>query len=200
MKKLFAIALLAFSGCGKESSAPLPETARTVTVTNFVDAVRTVTVTNTVTLTNVVAKRSGRVLSLRRTAPYLVAGGLLDRAQLRALASECGARVLECETGAVALVEASDKAAESLRAGGVLRVHALTARDKIAGDAGGAVKIIPVSTIDSAAVVKAVRESGGEILQVVTAGSPAVRAKVSFAAMKKIAERGDVRRIERDGK
>ena len=184
MKKLFVIALLAFSGCGKESSAPRPETVRTVTVTNFVETVRTVTVTNTVVVTNAVAERpSGRVLSLRRTAPYLVAGGLLDRSRLRALVSGCGARVLECENGAVALVEASDKAVESLRTGGVLKVHALAARDKIAGDAGGAVRIIPVSTIDSAAVAKAVREAGGEILQVVTVGSPAVRAKVSFAAM-----------------
>lgn len=204
MRKFFAIAALALYGCGAEEPVPDSGAVRKAkaTVADFVETVRTVVVTNTVYITNTVtvAAEPVRELSLRRTAPYLVAGSSLSPEQLRKLASECGARVVECGKGALALVEASDAAAGALRAGGVLKVHPLTAQDKIARDAGSEVRIIPMSTIDSAPVVKAVRESGGEILQVITAGSPAVRAKISFAAMKKIAGRGDVRRIERDGK
>ena len=60
--------------------------------------------------------------------------------------------------------------------------------------------IVPLSSIDAAAVTQAVRELGGEVVQVVTVGSPAVRAKISYMAIRKLAERGDVRRITRDCK
>ena len=201
MKRSLAIAALLLSGCGAEVSAP-GEAVSPVTVTNFVEVTREIAVTNTVTVTNVVVvhREAERVLSLRKTAPYSVSGCSLTPEQLVKLASAAGARVVECGAGAVALVEASDKAAGNLRAGGVLAVHPLAAEDKIALDAGGEVRIVPVSAIDVAALTKAVRSCGGEILQVIASGSPAVRAKVSFAAMKKLAERGDVRRIERDEK
>ena len=201
MRRPLAIAALIFAGCGAE--IPAPEGAPTgVVVTNFVNLTRLVVVTNTVCLTNtaVQQKEPERTLSLRRTAPYFVSGRSLGPGQLRALASAAGARVVECGTGALALVEASDVAAETLRTGGVLSVFPLSAKDKIAAGAGGAVRIVPMSAIDVGAVVDAVRSCGGEILQVTSAGSPAVRAKVSFAAMKKLAGRGDVRRIERDGR
>ena len=189
-------------GCDRQQSSA--DTPPAVTVTNVVETVREVVVTNTVarelTVTNVVTvkREAERVLSGRRTAPYRVSAGKLDEATLRKLVSEAGARTIACEGGAVALVEASDKAARAMRA--VADVEALSPESKIAADAGESVRIVPLSSIDAAAVTRAVRELGGEVVQVVTVGSPAVRAKISYAAIRKLAERGDVRRIERDGK
>ena len=200
MRWFSAIAAVLLSGCGADTSHS-GAVARQVTLTNFVEVVRETTVTNTVTLTNVVVRNEHpRELSLRKTAPYSVIGKSLSAGQLRKLAAAAGARVIECESASVALVEASDKAVGNLRAGKVLSVHQLSADDKIAADAGGNVRIIPMSAIDVAALADAIRSCGGEILQVIASGSPAIRAKVSFAAMKKLAGRGDVRRIERDGK
>ena len=187
-------------GCDRQPTAAVESTA--VTVTNVVEVTREVVVTNTVTLTvtNVVVEKREpvRVLSGRRTAPYRVSAGRLDEATLRKLISETGARTIVCEGGAVALVEASDKAVKAMRA--VVDVEALSAEGKIAVDAGENVRIVPLSSIDAAAVTRAVRELGGEVVQVVTVGRPAVRAKISYTAIRKLAERGDVRRIERDGK
>ena len=203
--KRFAIVLCLLSfvlGCDKGGESA--DTPSAVTVTNVVEVTREVVVTNTVTrelaVTNVVTvkREEERVLSGRRTAPYRVSAGKLDEATLRKLISEAGARTIECEGGAVALVEASDKAVRTVRA--VADVEALSPEGKIAVDAGENVRIVPLSSIDAAAVTRAVRELGGEIVQVVTVGSPAVRAKISYTAIRKLAERGDVRRIERDEK
>jgi hypothetical protein len=201
MKKLLVIAALIISGCGYESdvektSVPQP------TVTNFVVVTKELVVTNTVCLTNTVVVRQApaRLLSMRRSAPYLVSAPSLQQDQLRNLLSNAGARMVECNAGSIALVEATDKTVAMLKAGGVLNVHQLLPEDKIAKDAGGNVRVIPLSTIDCAAIVKEIRQQGGEILQVVTVGKPAIRAKMTFSAIKKLAERGDVRRIERDGK
>ena len=187
-------------GCDREERAAVGN--RVVTVTNVVEVTREVVVTNTVTLTvtNVVVERREpeRVLSGRRTAPYRVSAGKLDEAALRRIVSDAGARVIECEDGAVALVEASDKAAAALRR--VANAELLSAEGKIAADAGENVKVLPLSSIDAAAVSAAIRAAGGEIVQVVTVGRPAVRAKLSYSAIRKLAERGDVRRIERDAK
>ena len=173
-------------------------------MTNVIEVTREVVVTNTVTreltVTNVVIERREpvRVLSARRTAPYRVSAGKLDEVTLRKIISEAGARTVECEGGAVALVEASDKAVKAMRA--VVDVEAIAPEGKIAVDAGENVRIVPLSSIDAAAVTRAVRELGGEVVQVVAVGCPAVRAKISYTAIRKLAERGDVRRIERDGK
>ena len=197
----FVLCLLSFVlGCGREE--PVSAETTPITVTNVVEVTREVVVTNTVTLavTNVVTvkREPVRVLSGRRTAPYRVSAGKLDETTLRKLISEAGARTIECEGGAVALVEASDKAVRAMRA--VVDVEALSAEGKVAVDAGENVRIVPLSSIDAAAVTQAVREFGGEVVQVVTVGCPAVRAKISYTAIRKLAERGDVRRIERDGK
>ena len=187
-------------GCGREGPAPVEK--RVVAVTNVVETTRVVVVTNevTVTVTNVVVERRepARVLSARRTAPYRVSVGKLDGATLRKIVSEAGARTVACESGAVALVEASDKAVKALRS--VADVEAVSAEGKVAADVGEKVRIIPLSLIDATAVTKAVRDLGGEVVQVVAVGSPAVRAKLSYVAIRKLAERGDVRRIERDEK
>ena len=188
-------------GCDRQQSTAV---GAAVTVTNVVELTREVVVTNTVTreltVTNVVTvkREAERVLSGRRTAPYRVSAGKLDEVTLRKLISEAGARTIACEGGAIALVEASDKAVRAMRS--VMDVEALTPEGKIAADAGENVRIVPLSSIDAAAVTRAVRELGGEVVQVVTIGSPAVRAKISYTAIRKLAERGDVRRIERDGK
>ena len=189
-------------GCGRDE--PVSAENAPATVTNVVEVTREVVVTNTVTreltVTNVVTETRvvERILSGRRTAPYRVFAGKLDEATLRRLVSEAGARTIECEGGAVALVEASDKAVLAMRS--VVDVEALSAVGKIAADAGENVRIVPLSSIDASAVTQAVRELGGEIVKVVTVGSPAVRARISYKAIRKLAERGDVRRIERDGK
>ena len=189
-------------GCGREGAVSAENAP--VTVTNVVEVAREVVVTNTVTrevtVTNVVVEKREpvRVLSGRRTAPYRISAGKLDAATLRKLISEAGARTIECEGGAVALVEASDKAVKALRV--VADVEAVSPEGKIAVDAGENVRVVPLSSIDAAAVTRAVRELGGDVVQVLTVGNPAVRAKISYTAIRKLAERGDVRRIERDGK
>ena len=175
-----------------------------VTVTNVVTVTREVTVTNvvakTVTVTNVVVEKREpeRILSARKTAPYAVSAKSLTASQLLKLLSETGVRVVSCDPGAVALVEASDKAARALR--GVVGIAPLQPEDKIAAGIGKDVRIVPLSSIDAAVVAKAVRELGGEVREVVTVGAPVVRAKLSYSSVCKLAERGDVRRIERDDK
>lgn len=187
-------------GCEKEPLA-VSESAP-ITVTNVVEAVREIVVTNAVTLTvtNIVVEKREpeRVLSSRKTAPYAVSAAALDEAALRRIISDAGARTISCSGGAVALVEASDKAVKALRR--VTTVEAVSAESKIASDAGENVRVIPVSSIDSAAVTAAVRALGGEVVQVVTVGSPAIRARVPYSVIRKLAERGDVRSIERDKK
>ena len=201
-RRLEVLVLCALSvvGCGREE--PVASAKGPVTVTNVVEVTREVVVTNTVTreltMTNVVIERREpeRVLSGRRTAPYRVSVGNLDEPTLRKMISNAGARVIECENGAVALVEASERAVATLRQ--VANAELLSAEGKNASDAGERVKVIPLSSIDAAAVVAAIRGLGGEIVQVTTVGSPVVRAKISYSAIRKLAERGDVRRIERD--
>lgn len=186
-------------GCGREGS---PAAAKAVTVTNVVEVTREVVVTNVVTVvtTNAVEvkRETGRLLTARKTAPYVVSVKDLRAVQLRKILSDAAARIITCDPGAVALVEASDKTVGALR--GLVNVEPLQPEEKIAADAGADVRISPLSSIDSATVAQAVRELGGEIVQVVTVGRPVVRAKMSYAMIRKLAERGDVRRIERDEK
>lgn len=187
-------------GCGREGAVSAENAP--VTVTNVVEVMREIVVTNTVVrevvVTNVVIERREpvRVLSGRRTAPYRVSAGGVDEPTLRRMMSNAGARVIECENGAVALVEASDKAVAALRR--VASAEPLSADGKVASDAGENVKVFPLSSIDAAAVAAAIRVLGGKVVQVTTVGRPVVRAKVSYSAIRKLAERGDVRLIERD--
>ena len=186
-------------GCSRQQSAVVKGP---VAVTNVVTVTRQVVVTNlvTVAVTNVIVERrvQERVLSGRRTAPYRVSAGKLDEAALRRIVSDAGARAIECECGAVALVEASDRAVAALRR--VANAEVLSAEGKIAADAGENVRVLPLSSIDVAAVAAAIRAQGGEVVQAVTVGRPVVRARLSYSAIRKLAERGDVRRIERDEK
>ena len=196
------LCLLSFVlGCGREQPSAVVEPA-VVTVTNVIEVVREIVVTNTVTetVTNVVIERREpeRVLAARKTAPYVVSAAALDEAALRRIISDAGARAISCAGGAVALVEASDKAVKALRR--VTTVEAVSAEGKVAPDAGENVRIVPVSSIDSAALAAAIRAAGGEIVQVVTVGSPAIRARIPYSVIRKLAERGDVRSVERDEK
>ena len=197
----FVLCLLSIAlGCDRRQSTAAEPVA--VTVTNIVETVREVAVTNTVTLTvtNIVVEKREpeRVLSSRKTAPYAVSAAALDEAALRRIISDAGARAISCSGGAVALVEASDRAGKALRR--VATVEAVSAEGKISADAGENVRIVPVSSIDSAALAAAIRAAGGEIVQVVSVGSPAIRARVPYSVIRKLAERGDVRSIERDKK
>ena len=199
----FVLCLLSFVlGCDRGPGLVPPPVVVTnvVTVTREVVVTNVVTETRTETVTNVVVEKREpeRILSARKTAPYVAYAKGMDAAQLRKVLSDSGARVIECEGGAVALAEASDKAVRA--AGMVVGVKPLEEADKVAADAGEHVKIVPLSTIDVAALVGAVRALGGEVVQVTTVGSPQVRAKMSYSAIRKLAGRGDVRRIERDDK
>lgn len=192
------------AGCG-DGAAPVPEPAvpapdrpQVVTLTNFVE--RTVTITNAVTVTNVVWERREvpRRLSARKTAPYWVSSLSLRGAELRKYIQGTGARILSCDPGAMALVEAPDSVVAALKTGGTLNVHALSAEEKLAPALGAAVRIVPMSFLDCTAVAEEVRCLGGEVLEVVTAGQPAVCAKMSKESARELAARGDVRRIERN--
>lgn len=194
------LCLLAIVGCDKGevpsvvTVTNVVETTRTVMVTNVVTV--TCTVTNSVTVTNIIKRVPERVLSARKTAPYAVASSVLDEARFRRFLSDAGTRVIECSSGAIALVEASDKVVSSLDSS--ICVKALAPEDKIATDAGEHVCVIPLSFIDTESVVKAIRNLGGEVSQVMTVGQPRIRAKISYSVIHKLAARGDVRRIERD--
>ena len=202
---LVSLGLLgAVVGCDKAAIDNEAASPVTMVVTNVVTVknVREVVVTNViereVIVTNVVVehREPERILSKRKTAPYLVFGPDLDVVTMRKVMSDSAARVVECKPGAFALVEASDKAVKS--APPLVTVVPMPARGKIAADVGEKVKIIPMSTIDVAPIADAIRALNGKIEKVLTVGAPAIRAKLSYVAISKIAERGDVRRIERD--
>jgi len=186
------------SGCGERSE----EAVKVVTVTNVIESVCEVVVTNrvVVTVTNRVEVQCApeRVLSSRKTAPYAVSSQTLDAEGLRKVLSNAGARVIECGNGSVALVEASDKAVGAATMGGVVIARELTAADKIVSGADGDVRVMPVSTIDLRNVADAIRAEGGKVVQIFAVGKPSIRAKLAGEALRKIAVRGDVRRIERD--
>jgi len=202
---IIVLCLLSFVGCDKGEDNVAAPTA-SVALTNIVSVAREVTnvvtvtqtTTNVVTITNFVERAPERILSARKTAPYLVSSATLDDSSLRRVLSEAGARVIECSNGSVALVEASDKSVGAL--GAVTNIKALSPDEKIAPDVGEQVCVTPLSSIDVKAVVKAVRDLGGEVVQVTTVGRPRIRAKLSCSAIRKLAARGDVRCIERDGR
>ena len=180
-------------GCGRQPSA-----SSSAVTTNVVTVAKTVVVTNVVT----VRREIPRALTPRKTAAYLVSTKNLRGGQLRKVLGDAGARIVSCDPGAVAVVEAPDKVVETLRTGGVVDVHQLEAADKYSvdlafGESLRGVRILPLSVIDVEPIAAAVRELGGEVVRVVTEGSPAVVAKVSGRSVKVLAGRGDVRLIER---
>lgn len=170
-------------------------------MTNVVDVLREVVVTNVVTVTNAVEVRAARAenrpsLTARKTAPYLVQAKAMTPDQLRKLLSGAAARVVTCESGALALVEASDRVIRSVES--FADVRPLLSVDKIAAGVGERVRVVPLSSIDTAPIAAAIGTLGGEVVRVDKNGSPAVIAKMSNATIRKLAERGDVRRIERE--
>lgn len=205
---LCGVGLACLSGCGRETDAPVA--VREVVRTNLVE--RVVTVTNVVTTISVVTNvvqvpevKEKPPLSARKTAPYHVSARHLGPVQMRSLLVAAGARVLECESASVAVVEAPDAVVSALKVGDVMRVDRLRREDKLPavmpdGATVMGVRIIPLSSFDLPRVVAAVREAGGELVQVISGGGSVVRAKMSAASICQFAERNDVRRIERDEK
>lgn len=215
MKIVFAslavVGALAFVGCDEkppmvdfpEEKPPVAEATdrsldkREVVITNVV----TVVTTNVVVEKRVVCEQrcvEEVVLSPRKTAPYLVSASSLRASELQQLLREGGARIIECDPGAVAIVEAPAKVVENLKVGGVLHVRDLSGEEKRVGDVGENVKITPLSSIDAKGVADAVRTLGGELKQVVAVGQPAIRAKLSREAVEKVSKLGSVLKIERD--
>ena len=183
----------------------------TVTLTNFVEEV--VTVTNGVTVTNVVElKPPARILSLRKTAPYVVTSDTLPADQLLQRLSKQGARVVRVYPASRALVEATDAMVAGMREeSGLYRVEPLAAEDKVgvgilplttAGEKAKpqevAIRVYPISSIDVGQIVTAVQRLDGEASAQIIEGRPVVLAKISTGVVLELARRGDVRRIERD--
>lgn len=192
MKRMLmaVLASAVFAGCDELAE----RCARQVVVTNVV------TVTKTVVVTNAVEAKAARpvALSIRKTCPCAVWTDAMGAAALRKFLQEAGARVMDARIGSVASIEAPEKVIDELRSGGLVKVAPILPEEKIAAEAGDDVRIVPVSSIDCAAIAEAVRELGGELKSVVSAGSPVIRAHVDLPKQRKLAERGDVFAIRRD--
>ena len=178
----------------------VPEGSGSGVSTNVVEVTREVVVTNTVTVTvtNVVEVAPPEApLSARRTAPYVVESDVLSGEKLRAAVSECGARFIDVKRVSSAVVEASTNAVEKLRGAGFFTVRKLGAAEKL-GSVGtdGKVLVYPVSAIDATAVAEAVRACGAAPEEKLVEGRAAIAAELRYEDMLKLAERGDVRRIE----
>ena len=183
-------------GCGSEREDVVLE----VSLTNLVTVTETVTITNTVTLTvtNFVECVREQVVprSSRKSAPYVVSTTSFRGSELRKFLQSAGARIIECNPGARALVEAPEKVVKEMRRGGLVTVSELSTADKLSEDlpTDGEVEVVirPLSTIDCAAVAEAVKTAGGSLEQIVTVGSASIRARVPAQKLSILAERGDV--------
>ena len=193
----FALLMALSVGCDA-----LDREAESVVVTNVVTVTRAVTVTNVVTVatTNRVTVVAARVLSARKTSPYIVSTSAMRGAELRKFLQTAGARIIECSPGAQALVEAPDVVVKAMKTGSVVTVSAIPGADKIPPEIGSQVAIVPLSAIDCDVIAAAVERVGGTVLEVRRTGEVAVRAKLSGKQLETIAERGDVLAIRRDTK
>ena len=191
IRRTFLAALLAVvAGCGKDSANG--DASKVVVVTN--EIVRYVAVTNFV---EAAPPGNPHRLSLRKTMPYVVTSDTLAGERLATSLSAAGARVVSIATVEKAIVEATDRAAEAIRDGGLCAIRALAPEEKLHGVAGGgAVKIIPLSSIDAGPISSAVKKLGGEPVAEIVGGRTEIRAELSHEDILKLAERGDVRKLE----
>ncbi len=151
-----------------------------------------------------------RGASRRGTAPFvLVASGRINGA-VRRRAAACGARVSGAIPPFGLVVEADPAALKRLRADGTfLAAVAMAAEDKISpslrramSESTGArtavaVTVIPLLPEDVDGIAACLASMGGEAHEVSTEGRGAVRATIPIGKVGEIAERGDVRWIER---
>lgn len=146
------------------------------------------------------------VLSLRKSAPYVVTTDVLAPAQLREMLGKSGARVLNCFSASKALVEANEAVLKAMAADArYYKAEALSAEAKVqpdvpTGPASGraAVRLLPMSSLDVGEIVKAVVTAGGEATGAFApSGRPFVNASVPADRILDLARRGDVLRIER---
>src|SRR5574344_1462854 len=172
---------------------------RIVTVTNLVTVTKTVLVTNVINVAeSSLPAGSPAALSSRKTAPYFVSCDVLTDDKFRRELSDSGLRVISVTPCTRALVEASEKSVEKLRAKGTYAVRAMDALDKLGTGAEGDVLIYPLSVIDEKPIAEAVRALGGNPASDRVEGRCVIRAELSGADVMKLAARGDVRRIERN--
>lgn len=169
---------------------------RIVTLTNFVQ--RTVTVTNTVTVKCVEPRR----LTKRKTAAYTVSAKAMRGTELNKFLRASGARILECDPGAVAIVEAPDGVVDTLMMSGLVTVNQLKAKSKIIGDVEGDIKVYPLSSMDFKSVADAITALGGKIkvAQEPTGGKFMLACDLSLESILELAARADVRKIEKNDK
>lgn len=195
----FVLLTLTFLGCDCQR----PSTV--VVVTNAVTVTREVVVTNSVTVTNVVIERREplEVLTVRKTAPFLVSSSILSHRQLKDALTAGAARVLSLDRTAV--VEANEKILSAIaeKGAGTVSIRPLGVEAKLVrgAEAGGRVIVRPVSAMDRPAVVAAVKSLGGEVLPASpVAEQGALVCKLSRKAVLGMAARPDVWSIERYGK
>ena len=190
--------LLLACGCDRTPSA-------SVIATNVVEIVREVVVTNAVTVTNVVCERQepNQVLTVRKTAPYVISSAVLTHRQLRDALTAGSARVLSMER--MAVVEVNEKILSELEkaCAGTVTIRPLGASAKLirGAESGGRVVVRPVSSLDRAPVAEAVKSLGGTVVsELPVDGAVTLVCRLSERAVRELAARPDVWTIERYGK
>jgi hypothetical protein len=113
-----------------------------------------------------------------------------------------GARILECDPGAVAIIEAPDGVVDTLMMSGLVTVNQLKAKSKIIGDVEGDIKVYPLSSMDFKSVADAITVLGGKIkvAQEPTVGKFMLACDLTLESILKLAARADVRKIEKNDK
>ena len=146
-------------------------------------------------------------LSRRNTAPFLAVSKEKALEDVRGRIASCGARVLGVVPPYGIVVEADAAALGKIAAdGSFLAVEGLTPEDKMAqslkkvvasGAADVSVTVVPVSKDDSSALEELLVSMRARIRREVASDFGSVRADVPSEAVAKLAERGDVRWLER---
>ena len=149
-----------------------------------------------------------RGISRRGTAPFVLVSRTRVNGAVRRRAAACGARVSGAIPPFGLVVEAGPSALNRLRAEGTfLAAVAMTAEDKIAPslrremlaskEARIAITAIPLLPEDASGIAASLASMGGEAQEVSTKGRGVIRATIPVENVGKLAERGDVRWIER---
>ena len=169
---------------------------RTVTVPFFEGSVPTVEI-----------PKLPNILSRRGTSPFLVVSREMATRAVRDRIAACGARVTGVVPPYGIVVEADGAAVEKIAAdGSFLAVETLSAADKMSGSLkqeiqSGAndlsVTVVPLHKDDSSVLEELLVAKGAKIRREVASDRGSVRADVSVDAVEELAERGDVRWVER---
>ena len=169
---------------------------RTVTVPFFEGSVPTVEV-----------PKLPNILSRRGTSPFLVVSREKAVRAVRDRIAACGARVTGVVPPYGIMVEANAATLRNIAAdGSFLAIETLSAADKMSGslkceiESGAddvSVTVVPLHKDDSLILEELLVAKGAKIRREVASDRGSVRADVSASVVKELAERGDVRWVER---